>query len=248
VVEHDDRAPVGTFIVETPLAAVGVVTLGESAAHHAMVKRLAEGDRVHVTDGAGQLGRGTIAVIRRGSMEVAVEAVRSVPRPHAIHLRVPIGDRDRMLWLAEKACELGVTTWQSVRFQRSASVSPRGEGAAFGEKLRARMASALEQSGGAWMPLVLPEISVQDLPVAEGELPIMLQVEGGPLLSLVSHATSETPVLLFGPEGGMEPHERQRLEASGWRSASLAASTLRFETAGLAGLAVLRAAYIQGEG
>jgi 16S rRNA (uracil1498-N3)-methyltransferase len=248
VVEHDDRAPVGTFVVDTPLDVIGVVTLGDSAAHHARVKRLVEGDRVRVTDGAGQMGRGDITAIRRGSMEVTLETLESVPRPYAIHLRVPIGDRERMLWLAEKASELGATTWQAVRFKRSASVSPRGEGVAFGEKTRARMAGALEQSGGAWMPRLLPEVSVHELAVAAGELPIMLQADGSPLLSLVPHASDATPVLLFGPEGGMEPHERQHLEASGWKSATLATSTLRFETAGIAGLAVLRAAYIQREG
>jgi 16S rRNA (uracil1498-N3)-methyltransferase len=110
------------------------------------------------------------------------------------------------------------------------------------------MAGALEQSGGAWMPRLLPEVSVHELAVAAGELPIMLQADGSPLLSLVPHASDATPVLLFGPEGGMEPHERQHLEASGWKSATLATSTLRFETAGIAGLAVLRAAYIQREG
>ena len=246
--EHDDRAPVGTFVANAPLDAAGIVTLGESAAHHARVKRLKPGDRVDVTDGAGKMARGNIAMIRRGSMDVTLEAPESIPRPHAIHVRVPVGDRDRMLWLAEKASELGVTTWQAVRFKRSASVSPRGEGTAFAEKVRARMASAVEQSGGAWMPQILPDVAVGELTPAEGELRIMLQVDGRPLLSLVSASPSQTPVLLFGPEGGMESGERQLLEASGWKSASLAASTLRFETAGVAGLAVLRAAYIHREG
>jgi hypothetical protein len=99
--------------------------------------------------------------IRRTSIDVATDAVRTVKRPTPIHFRAPVADRERMLWLAEKATELGVATWQAVRFRRSASVSPRGEGAAFHEKVRARMVSALEQSGGAWLPELMADTTVE---------------------------------------------------------------------------------------
>jgi len=245
-VERDDRAAVATFFTGAPITPGGVTTLGEAAAHHARVKRLAPGDGVHVTDGAGRIGIGTIASIGRGSIDVAIERANDVERPAPIHLRVPIGDRDRMLWLAEKVTELGITTWQAVRFRRSASVSPRGEGDAFTAKLRARMIAALEQSGGAWLPAILPDVPFGTVAFGPTELPIVLHRGGVPLLSVASSAPGLEPVTLFGPEGGIERDELAGLVSAGWRPASLAATTVRFETAGVAAVAVIRAARLGG--
>jgi 16S rRNA (uracil1498-N3)-methyltransferase len=52
---------------------------------------------------------------------------------------------------------------------------------------------------------------------------------------------------LLGPEGGIEADELAFLEANGWRPARLASTTLRFETAGIAAIAVIRAAQLISE-
>jgi 16S rRNA (uracil1498-N3)-methyltransferase len=44
----------------------------------------------------------------------------------------------------------------------------------------------------------------------------------------------------LGPEGGLEPEERAAFIAAGWRAVSIGANVLRFETAGIAVLALLR--------
>lgn len=244
--EHDDRAPVGTFLVDTAPRAGAVATLDEAAAHHARVKRLEVGDVVRLVDGSGHIGVGAIAAIRRAAVDVSVERAETIARPPAIHLRVPIGDRDRMLWLAEKATELGITSWQGIRFRRSASVSPRGEGTAFSEKVRARMVSALEQSGGGWLPAILPDVAVTDVAREADDFAVLLDVDGEPLGSLSGLSVAANPVILFGPEGGLDASERDALVAQGWRRASLASTTLRFETAGVAAVAVCRNLHLLG--
>ena len=245
MVERDDRspivAPVATFFTDQLLTHDRQVALSESAAHHARVKRLDVGDLVRLTDGRGVVAFGALASIRKSGLDVAVERVVSISPDAPIHLRVPIGDRDRMLWLAEKATELGVASWQAVRFRRSMSVSPRGEGASFGEKVRARMIAALEQSGGAWLPQLLPDADPGDMALPERADRILLDIEGGALGGDASGVDSE-PVVVFGPEGGLEVEERRALIVAGWRPSRLASSTLRFETAGMAAVAVLRAA------
>jgi 16S rRNA (uracil1498-N3)-methyltransferase len=245
-VERDDRAPVATFFANAPIAE-GAVTLAESAAHHARVKRLEVGDIVRLTDGRGGMAMGTIRAFRRDALDVAVDRVENVDRPLPIHLRVPIGDRDRMLWLAEKATELGIATWQAVHFRRSSSVSPRGEGPGFAEKVRARMIGALEQSGGTWLPTVGPDVSIDSLTFHEGEIPIVLDAAGEPLMAADLMADGMEPVVLFGPEGGIERDELDRLRSAGWRRASLGLTTLRFETAGIAAVAILRALQLGGK-
>lgn len=239
--EHGDRQAVGTFYSRAPFSSGGVVRLSEAAAHHARVKRLAPRDVVRLTNGAGERAIGMIASLDRSAVDVHVASVDVIAAPPPIHLRVPVADRDRMLLLAEKATELGVTTWQAVRFRRSLSVSPRGEGGVFADKLRLRMIAALEQSAGAWLPHVLPDTTLEALDAGGGTLPIVLDVRGAPLPSLLAARPNTEPVLLVGPEGGIETDERELLAARGWTAARLAASTLRFETAGIAAVAVARA-------
>jgi 16S rRNA (uracil1498-N3)-methyltransferase len=177
----------------------------------------------------------------RASIEVRLDAVSPIERPAAIHLRVPVADRERMLWLAEKATELGVTTWQAVRFRRSASVSPRGDGTSFQEKVRARMIGALEQSGGAWLPEIIPDTTPDEL-VGESGTGLVLSADAPGIVSVLQMTELESPrAILVGPEGGIESDEFSRLVAAGWRPASLARTTLRFETAGIAAIAVVRA-------
>ena len=219
------------------------VSLGEGAAHHATVKRLAPGDVVRLTSGDGRRIHGNIAVLARRQLEIdcdpaSIETVS--PLPH-VTLWAPVGDRDRMLTLAEKAVELGASAWRSVAYRRSRSVSPRGEGAAFMEKLRLRMIAALEQSAGAWLPVIEPEADVETvLASAIGGHAVLLDGLGQPIFDVLRDAHAPL-VLACGPEGGLEPGERASFVDRGWRAASLGRNVLRFETAGIAGLTLARA-------
>jgi len=248
-VEREDRAPVGTFYA--PGAWGPAVELDEGAAHHASVKRLVVGDPVRLTSGDGRRVRATITELAKKRLVVSTlgETAEEVLPPTPVELWAPVGDRERMLWLAEKATELGLTAWRPVIYRRSRSVSPRGEGEAFREKVRARMISALEQSGGAWLPELLPETTLdRALPDVPWESGLLLDAGGNPLRSMLSRLTphdsrltsSPRLTLSLGPEGGLDPDERDEFLAVGWRRASLGPNVLRFETAAIAALAIVR--------
>ena len=240
--ERGGRPSVTTFRVEAPFTAGSIVALPEAAAHHARVKRLGPGDAVSVTDGAGRSGTGVITRVARDGVDVEVHSDHHVPALPPLELYAPVGDRDRMLWLAEKATELGVTAWRPVLFHRSRSVSPRGEGAAFAAKIRARMIGAMEQSGGAWLPAVHGEVDVATVATADtGGARYLLDAGGG---RLPADGSPAPVAFLLGPEGGLEPAEREQLVAGGWRPVALAPTILRFETAGIAAVAVVRASQV----
>lgn len=245
--ERDDRTPLATFYTDRPLPEAGEIELGEDAAHHARVKRLAVGDVVALTNGIGARARSSISGLRKNLVACHVESVNEQPPPPPLHVRAPVADRDRMLWLAEKATEFGITTWQSVRFHRSSSVSPRGEGSAFAAKLRLRMIAALEQSGGAWLPIILTDTDPSHVNAPDSSTSIILDATGRPLLRVLDRLAGREPSVLFGPEGGIEPTELAVLESQGWRRGRLSSTTLRFETAGLAAIAVIRAAQLVTE-
>jgi len=245
-VELRDRPAVATFFAGEPMATGRVTTLGEGEAHHMRVLRLSLGDRVRLVDGAGMVGLGPIVKVAKGSTMVEVDTLDRLEPPPVIHLMLPIADRDRMLWLAEKATELGVFSWRPVMWRRSRDVSPRGEGVGFQSRVRARMVSALTQCGGAWLPGLYPDAPPdRALAACAAGTRWLLDAHGGPA---PLHDIRAPITIALGPEGGLEPAERAALIGAGFTTVKLAPNTLRFETAAVAALGIVRAALTaQGE-
>lgn len=235
-----------TFFSPDPIPPSGAAFLPEDAAHHARVKRLEVGTAVTLVDGAGTRATGTLVRIAKSQLTVEVAGVEHIDAPAPIHLLVPIADRERMLWLAEKATELGVTSWRPVSYRRSKSVSPRGEGMTFQGKVRARMISALEQSRGAWLPMLFPDATLdRAIAAAPAGWRVMLDA-GGDAMDVPK--TPAPAVIALGPEGGLDDAERSVLVAAGFKPLTLGDTVLRFETAAIAGIAVVRSAMLSQRG
>ena len=149
MVEHDRRPIDAQFVAPAEFGLGSEVTLGPEAAHHMNVLRLDFGARIGVVDGAGRVGGGTLVRLGRRDAVVAVDQMWTVDRPPAVHMIVPVADRDRMLWMAEKCTELGVTSWRPVEWRRSASVSPRGVGGS--PTAWPRAGSPLADPAGTWI-------------------------------------------------------------------------------------------------
>lgn len=241
-----DREGVGaghpTFVTGETLVTGLACTLDEAAARHMRVLRLEIGTRIGLRDGHGGVAEGQLVRLTKSQAQIDVQTVvRRDPLP-AVHLLLPVADKDRMLWLAEKSCELAASSWRPVLWRRSRSVSPRGEGMSFQAKVRARMEQALAQSEGAWLPQLYPEANVdRAILAAPAGNRIVLDPDGPSLLSGDSPLSVRAPLTFaVGPEGGIERDELEALEAAGFRRASLGHTILRFETAAVAALAIAR--------
>jgi len=239
-VERADRPTVATFVAGEPLAAHALVTLGEEAAHHMRVRRLEVGERIALRDGRGGVADGRLVKLAKSHAVVEIGDVAQHAPPPAVHLLVPVADRDRMLWLAEKSIEIGVASWRPVLWRRSRSVGSRGDGPGFQQKVRARMTAALSQCEGTWLPELYaeatPERAAASAPTGTR---LLLDADGAPLLDL---PVAEPLTLAVGPEGGVEREEADALLAAGFVRAALPGHVLRFETAGVVALALARAA------
>ena len=230
-----------TFFTAGPFASDSDVKLGGDPLQHARARRVERGDAARLLDGRGRVGTGEIVEIGKRELTVRVVSVVQTPRPTEIEIVMPVADRDRMLLAAEKCAELQITGWRPAVFARSRSVSPRGEGDRFREKVQARMQAALEQSGGAWLPEIHMEV---DLESALGAVPatwdrLVLDSRGTSYASRISRSPLAIAV---GPEGGLEPSELEMATRSGWIPCAIAETTLRFETAAIAAVAAARAA------
>jgi 16S rRNA (uracil1498-N3)-methyltransferase len=197
------------------------------------------GEAVALRDGHGRGAHGILARSAKKSLTIDVTEVWEIEPLPPVHMLVPVADRDRMLMLAEKCTELGATSWRPVMWRRSRSVGPAGDGPSFNTRIRARMTSALIQSGGGWLPDIHPSAPVSRAIAAAPDCArLLLDAAGDPILSA---KIAEPVVVAIGPEGGFDAKERAEMIDAGFIPVSLAGSTLRFETAGVAALSIVRA-------
>lgn len=239
MVERSDRSSVATFFAPDGFTAGSPVTLGEDAAQHARVLRMGPGDPVALRDGRGRAASGMLGRSAKRMLTIDVGDVWEIPPFPPVHMLVPVADRDRMLLLAEKCAELCATSWRPVMWRRSRSVGPAGDGPAFNSRIRARMISALTQSGGGWLPDMHPSAPVPRVIAAAPEgSRLLLDPAGEPILSA---DISSPAVIAVGPEGGFDNKERDEMIEGGFVPVALGGSMLRFETAGIAALSIVRA-------
>jgi 16S rRNA (uracil1498-N3)-methyltransferase len=238
-VERSDRAAAVKFFSTDPFAANTPINLGDDAAQHARVLRLGSGSSVELRDGQGNAARGLLSRIAKRSITVDVAEVWQIPDLPPVHMLVPIADRDHMLLLAEKCTELCVTSWRPVMWRRSRSVGPSGDGPAFQSRLKSRMIAALTQSGGGWLPEIHPTAPpARALAAVPDGSKVLL--DAGADATLVSMPLEAPVTIAIGPEGGLDAKERDEMIAGGFQLALLTGGTLRFETAGIAALAIAR--------
>jgi 16S rRNA (uracil1498-N3)-methyltransferase len=174
------------------------------------------------------------------SLTVDIDEIWEIAAPAEVHMLVPVGDRDRMLMLAEKITELGAASWRPVVWRRSKSVEGRGEGPTFVGRIRARMISALTQSGGGWLPEIHPSAPVSRA-IAAAPAANRVLLDASAEQSMLSVAREFPMVIALGPEGGIADDEREQMIDGGFMPVRIAPAVLRFETAGIAALAVARA-------
>ena len=234
-----DAAAMITIFVDRDLVRDSQLDLPEDAAQHVRVRRASVGEPIRLVNGRGAVAEGSLGAIGKRAVTAAIDTVEQRSPPSELVALVPVADRDRMLWAAEKCVELQVTRWQPVLYGRSKSVSPRGEGEKFAAKVRSRMESALEQSGGAWLPQVNAERAAADAwGTVDAATRLIFQRDGARLTGATKPGAVAFAV---GPEGGFEMNEIEDALRHGWQAASLGPTTLRFETAIVAAAAVVRA-------
>jgi 16S rRNA (uracil1498-N3)-methyltransferase len=227
--------PPATLYARGPFQPGALVILEEEEAHHLRVRRAGEGDTVRLVDGRGGIAAARV-VLEGGVLGARVVSATTVAPPPPTDLLVAAGDRDRFLWLVEKATELGATRVQPVITERSQQVATRFQVGHLDKAVR-RSREALKQSGGAWAPAVPAPMPLGDalrVPAPKA-VRMVADPEGGALPMLGEH---DVVLWAVGPEGGFTEAERAALKAAGFRPVALGRSILRYETAALAALAV----------
>lgn len=221
------------------VAVGGSVTVEGGEAHHAVaVRRLAVGESVVLTDGAGRSVVGAVASAGKRVFTVSVRQVSEVPAPSPIVTvvqAIPKGERGELA--VEVLTEVGVSRIVPWAASRSVAVW-RGERA---DKSLARWRStareAAKQSRRVWFPEVTPMMSTESVCELLGPGSVVLHEDASvPLSSLEPRGEV---VVVVGPEGGVAPEEIAAFEAAGAVPVRLGSEVLRTSTAGLAAVSAL---------
>ncbi len=230
---------------------------GAEGRHAATVRRLAPGERVDLTDGAGTLAEGRVTAVRPGTVELAVLARHFEPGPSprlVVVQAIPKGDRGELA--VETMTEVGVDVIVPWAAERCVAVW-RGERADKGvARWRSAAVAAAKQSRRAWLPEITPmagTAAVADRVRGAG-LALLLDPEAADPLARLAASAASTPsaasaggpggevVLVVGPEGGIAPGETELLAAAGAMGARLGPTVLRASTAGAVAAALVLSA------
>jgi 16S rRNA (uracil1498-N3)-methyltransferase len=224
------------------LRADTVVLSGAEGRHAATVRRIRPGERVDVTDGAGQVAECVVTAATPGRLELRVEGRRAEPRPEpaiVVVQAIPKGARGELA--VEMMTEVGVDVIAPWAASRSI---PTWQGAR-GDKALARWRDtareAAKQARRAWIPDVLPPAETAGVAgmIQRAARAVVLEPDASLRLADVKMPTSGSVVVVAGPEGGISAAESAAFGAAGAVSARLGPSVLRASTAGAVAAALL---------
>lgn len=200
-------------------------------AHHMMhVLRMGEGDQVELFDGQGGVAPAVISFTSKRETRVLPGQIERHNLPDRnFHLAVaPTKNQDRIEWLAEKACEIGIRSFIPVLCRHSERKHVNMD------RIRKVVLSATRQSGGFWLPECPEPITFESLihnrpPGAA----FIAHCRGGERAPLMRIAEVDDALVLIGPEGDFHEEEVALAMESGFNPLSLGDKRLRTETAAL---------------
>lgn len=218
---------------------------GQDAHHLTRVLRVERGQKFEISDNQ-KVYLAEVESARKDLVSFAiVEQIEARPAVVRTTLLASLVKFERFEWIIEKATELGVEQLIPVEAERS----EKGLATAAGKRLVrwSRIArEASEQSRRARLPFLEPPVALADALQHTADHRYALEEGGAPpiLASLPGERrAADSVALLAGPEGGWTDQERVAICSAGWISVSLGPEILRSETAALAGLSVINAAW-----
>lgn len=226
-------------------AAGDVLTLtGDEGHHAAVVRRLAVGEQVSLSDGRGTVARCRVAVVTKKELDAEVLEVVHTPAemPRLVVVQaIPKGERGELA--VEMLTEVGADVIVPWAASRSIAKWKGDRADKHLVKWRNAAREAAKQSRRAWFPEVAELATTEDVValLAKASVRVVLhEAASGPLADVPVPGRGEI-VIVVGPEGGITDEELEAFSAVGAEPLRLGSSVLRSSTAGVAAAAALLA-------
>lgn len=221
--------------------------LGDDAYHLTRVLRVEPGQKFEISDNVS-VYLAEVESARKDLVSFAILEPIAAPQP-VVHtaLYASLIKFDRFELMLEKATELGVGEVIPVLAERSEKGLEQAAPKRLARWKRvAREAS--EQSRRAKLPAIELPIRLDQALRNETSHRFALEEDAAPPI-LSSFPTTRQPgdrvALLVGPEGGWTDRERASIAAAGWTAVSLGQNILRAETAAIAAVSIIYAAWAE---
>lgn len=223
-----------TFIVDSIIEPVTILSEQESK-HCIKVLRKNLGDDLLITDGKGKIAKAFLSDIQSRNCSVTIESVSEFQIPYSnFHLVIaPTKQMDRIEWMLEKLCEIGlggihlIQTKHSIRKQWKV------------ERLNKIVESAVKQSGSAWKAEICSYDSIQDCYEAFSNEQHYIMQQSGKWFQEADIEFKGSIFVWVGPEGDFSSQELEFFNDHSVPFIRLNSSRLRTETAGFQAINML---------
>ena len=225
----------------------GAVMEGDDARHLTRVLRVEVGQRYELSDGT-RAYLAEVAAARKEYVEFRIiEDLPPAPAVVRVSLLSSLIKFDHFELLIEKATELGVAEIVPVIATRTETGLEKAVPKRM-ERWERIALEASQQSRRDHLPKIWPAVPFGGALQWDKRWRYWLDEESGgvPLLAALprERKIEDSVALLVGPEGGWTASEREAAARQGWTRVSLGPQILRAETASIAALAVVMAAWM----
>ena len=235
------------FFCPLPLAVGDIIALPDAVVHHLQVLRCTLDTPITLFNGSGADYTATLNRLEKKSAWAEIKTVSTpvVELPYALTLAQALPESSKMDWIIEKAVELGVAGVQPLAAQRCVVRFSPERAEKRQQHWQGIIIAASEQSGRNRLAQLAP---VSDYGRWIGQRDLHRRVLLTPradqsLASWARHQPAQALTLVVGPEGGLTDAEERAAIEHGALALSMGPRVLRTETAGLAALAMLVAAW-----
>ncbi len=238
------------FFVDTKMeAGLEVEIRGGDARHIARSLRLAAGDWLVLSDGAGRAFHAKIMRTSASAVHALIE--REIVRRERSEpplLALALASREHFEFAVQKAVELGCRHIMPFSSRRSEKMREGAQASSRLARWKKIAEEAAKQSGLPFLPAIEEPIEFSSIFIAVRQgCPCFVLYEGEEELGLRSAIRSlandsglkaASPMIVIGPEGGFADDEIDIAKESGAITVSLGRQILRVETAAIAALTI----------
>jgi 16S rRNA (uracil1498-N3)-methyltransferase len=206
---------------------------GDEGRHAATVKRMREGEVIHLCDGQGSRAVATVVKVHKHSLDLTIDnfTFEEAPEPRFVVVQA-LAKGERAELAVEMLTEVGadaIIPWRAEHSIGKWDSVDKGL-----EKWRRTSRESAKQSRRAWIP------EITNLQTTEQVCELMSQAQSVFVLhesadqALAACAIREqgTIMIVVGPEGGISPAELAAFANAGARVVHMGASVMRTSTAG----------------
>lgn len=236
------------FFISTSQIVQGQVTISGSLAHH-LSKSLRIKPTQHILVSTDQQKRFLLKISQVHHDEVIGHVVEECPclmkDSPSIHLGMALLKGDKMDWIIQKACELGVRTVTPLMTQHSVPrIQPTRTNAQITRWNRIALEAAQQSEQWKIMDVQTPTSITEFINrmVPNSSSLFLSERSSSPGISSISLPSNseEMITLLVGPEGGWSDQEREFSEHHGIQAVSLGAGILKADTAAFVAISLIQ--------